>query len=150
MQDRARQAQEAVRDLVAARAAALAAGDESALASIYVPESRLAARDREVIRRAGAQDTGGTGLTAFSGISMDVVELREENTARDTRVSPAEAARTRTYRTQVVTRGWHGDVPTEAHVTRRGEEAVQTLRISVVQTPEGWRLTDVTPVADSR
>ncbi|RLY91126.1 hypothetical protein EAE32_11090 [Kocuria tytonicola] len=150
MQDLEREAQQAVRDLVAARAAALSAGDESAVASVYVPGSRLAAKDREVIRRAGAQDTGGTGFTAFSGISMDVVELREESTARGPHVSPAEAARTRTYRTEVVTRGWHGGVPTGAHVTRKGGEAVQTLRISVVQTPEGWKLTDVTPVADGR
>lgn len=149
-QDRDREAQQAVKNLVAARAAALATGDEAAVDAVYVPESRLAAKDREVIRRAGAQDTGGTGFTAFSGISMEVVELAEQKRGRDARVSPAEAARTRTYRAEVLTRGWHGDVPSGSHVTRKDGEAVQSLRISVVQTPEGWRLTDVTPVADGR
>ncbi|RKQ36264.1 protein kinase domain-containing protein [Kocuria tytonis] len=150
MQDKNREAQRAVRDLVAARAAALAAGDENAAAAVYVPESRLAARDREVIRRAAAQDAAGTGRTAFSGLSMEVVQLAEQSPAPGARLTPAEAARTRTYRAQVVTRGWHGELPAGSHVTREGAEARQSVRISVVQTSQGWRLTDVTPVGNGK
>ena len=150
VQDRDREAQQAVRDLVAARAAALAAGDGAAVDAVYVPGSQLATRDRETIQRARAQDTGGTGFTAFSGIRMRVVELAEQKRTRDARVSPAEAARIRTYRAEVATQGWHGEVPAGSHVTQRADEAVQDLWISVVQTPEGWRLADVTPVTDGQ
>lgn len=147
MQDKDGEARRAVEGLVSARAAALAAGDETAAAEVYVAESGLAARDRDLIRRAKAQDTSGSGFTALSGVSMDVVRLTEQRPRAGSGLTPAEAARTRTYDAEVRTRGWHGELPTGSHVTRQGDEALQTLRISVTHTPQGWRLADVTPVA---
>lgn len=146
MQDKDGEARRAVEGLVSARAAALAAGDETAVAEVYVADSGLAARDRDLIRRAKAQDTAGSGLTALSGVSMDVVRLTEQRPRAGSGLTPAEAARTRTYDAEVRTRGWHGELPSGSHVTRQGDEALQTLRISVTQTPRGWRLADVTPV----
>ncbi|WP_270259138.1 protein kinase domain-containing protein [Kocuria marina] len=146
MQDKDGEARRAVEGLVSARAAALAAGDETAAADVYVADSGLAARDRDLIRRAKAQDTSGSGFTALSGVSMDVVRLTEQRPRAGSGLTPAEAARTRTYDAEVRTRGWHGELPTGAHVTRQGDEALQTLRISVTHTPQGWRLADVTPV----
>lgn len=146
MQDKDGEARRAVEGLVSARAAALAAGDETAVAEVYVADSGLAARDRDLIRRAKAQDTAGSGLTALSGVSMDVVRLTEQRPRAGSGLTPAEAARTRTYDAEVRTRGWHGELPTGSHVTRQGDEALQTLRISVTHTPRGWRLADVTPV----
>ncbi|MDO4919809.1 protein kinase [Kocuria sp.] len=145
MADRDREAQQAVRDLVAARAAALAAGDESAVAAVYVPGSRLAARDQDLIRRAAEQTAANPGSSAFSGLSMETTFLAEER-PRGQRLSPAEAARTRTYRAVVLTRGWRGTLPSGSSVTGGTEGARQALRISVVQTPQGWRLADVTPL----
>ena len=146
MQDKDGEARRAVEGLVSARAAALAAGDETAVAEVYVADSGLAARDRDLIRRAKAQDTAGSGLTALSGVSMDVVRLTEQRPRAGSGLTPAEAARTRTYDAEVRTRGWHGELPSGSHVTRQGDEALQTLRISVTHTPRGWRLADVTPV----
>ncbi|MBK4121101.1 hypothetical protein [Kocuria rhizophila] len=146
MQDKDREAADAVRALVAERAAALAAGDEAAAAAVYVPDSGLAARDREVIRRAAAQDSTGSGFTALSGLSMEVVSLEEQPPAPGAHLSPAEAARSRTYRAEVLTRGWHGELPAGSAVTREGGDARQSVRITVVQTSQGWRLTDVTPL----
>ncbi|WP_313361540.1 protein kinase domain-containing protein [Kocuria sp.] len=146
MQDKDGEARRAVEGLVSARAAALAAGDETAVAEVYVADSGLAARDRDLIRRAKAQDTSGSGFTALSGVSMDVVRLTEQRPRAGSGLTPAEAARTRTYDAEVRTRGWHGELPTGSHVTRQGDEALQTLRISVTHTPQGWRLADVTPV----
>ena len=146
MQDKDDEARQAVKDLVAARSEALAAGDEAALGSVYVPRSGLAARDRDVIRRAASQDRGGTGYTALSGVRMEVVELEEQKAGPGSGLSPAEAARTRTYHAVVATTGWHGELPDHSALTRSGDEVRQSLRISVVQTPHGWRLTDVTPL----
>ncbi|WP_206478358.1 MULTISPECIES: protein kinase [Kocuria] len=146
MQDKDGEARRAVEGLVSARAAALAAGDETAVAEVYVADSGLAARDRDLIRRAKAQDTSGSGFTALSGVSMDVARLTEQRPRAGSGLTPAEAARTRTYDAEVRTRGWHGELPTGSHVTRQGDEALQTLRISVTHTPQGWRLADVTPV----
>ncbi len=146
MQDKDGEARRAVEGLVSARAAALAAGDETAAAEVYVADSGLAARDRDLIRRAKDQDTSGSGFTALSGVSMDVVRLTEQRPRAGSGLTPAEAARTRTYDAEVRTRGWHGELPTGSHVTRQGDEALQTLRISVTHTPRGWRLADVTPV----
>ncbi|MCT2362291.1 serine/threonine protein kinase [Kocuria marina] len=146
MQDKDGEARRAVEGLVSARAAALAAGDETAVAEVYVADSGLAARDRDLIRRAKAQDTSGSGFTALSSVSMDVARLTEQRPRAGSGLTPAEAARTRTYDAEVRTRGWHGELPTGSHVTRQGDEALQTLRISVTHTPQGWRLADVTPV----
>lgn len=146
MQDKDGEARRAVEGLVSARAAALAAGDETAVAEVYVADSGLAARDRDLIRRAKAQDTSGSGFTALSSVSMDVARLTEQRPRAGSGLTPAEAARTRTYDAEVRTRGWHGELPTGSHVTRQGHEALQTLRISVTHTPQGWRLADVTPV----
>lgn len=146
MQDKDREAADAVRALVAERAAALAAGDEAAAAAVYVPDSGLAARDREVIRRAAAQDSTGSGFTALSGLSMEVASLEEQPPAPGAHLSPAEAARSRTYRAEVLTRGWHRELPAGSAVTREGGDARQSVRITVVQTSQGWRLTDVTPL----
>ena len=146
MQDKDGEARRAVEGLVFARAAALAAGDETAVAEVYVADSGLAARDRDLIQRAKAQDTSGSGFTALSGVSMDVVRLTEQRPRAGSGLTPAEAARTRTYDAEVRTRGWHGELPSGSHVTRQGDEALQTLRISVTHTPLGWRLADVTPV----
>ena len=147
MQDKDGEARRAVETLVSARGAALAAGDETAVGEVYVPDSGLAARDRDLIRRAKAQDTSGSGFTALSGVSMDVVRLTEQRPRTGSGLTPAEAARTRTYDAEVRTRGWHGELPTGSHVTRKGDDARQILRISVTHTPQGWRLADVTPVA---
>lgn len=146
MQDKDGEARRAVEGLVFARAAALAAGDETAVAEVYVADSGLAARDRDLIQRAKAQDTSGSGFTALSGVSMDVVRLTEQRPRAGSGLTPAEAARTRTYDAEVRTRVWHGELPSGSHVTRQGDEALQTLRISVTHTPLGWRLADVTPV----
>lgn len=146
MQDKDGEARRAVEGLVSARAAALAAGDETAVAEVYVADSGLAARDRDLIRRAKAQDTSGSGFTALSSVSMDVARLTEQRPRAGSGLTPAEAARTRTYDAEVRTRGWHGELPSGSHVTRQGDEALQTLRISVTHTPRGWRLADVTPV----
>ena len=146
VQDKEREAREAVTQLVSARAAALAAGDEAAVSAVYVPDSALAAKDRDLIRRAAAQPAPGTGETALSGLSMEVESLEEEERVPGGRLTPAEEARTRTYRAEIVTRGWDGAVPTQAHVRRDGAQARQAVRVTVVWTPEGWRLADVAPL----
>ena len=145
-QDKEREAREAVTQLVSARAAALAAGDEAAVSAVYVPDSALAAKDRDLIRRAAAQPAPGTGGTPLSGLSMEVESLEEEERVPGGRLTPAEEARTRTFRAEIVTRGWDGAVPTQAHVRRDGARARQAVRVTVVWTPEGWRLVDVAPL----
>lgn len=146
VQDKEREAREAVTQLVSARAAALAAGDEAAVSAVYVPDSALAAKDRDLIRRAAAQPAPGTGGTPLSGLSMEVESLEEEERVPGGRLTPAEEARTRTFRAEIVTRGWDGAVPTQAHVRRDGARARQAVRVTVVWTPEGWRLVDVAPL----
>lgn len=146
VQDKDREAREAVSQLVSARAAALAAGDEAAVSAVYVPDSALAARDRALIRRAAAQTAPGTGGTALTALSMQVESLDEEERDPGERLTPAEEARTRTYRAEVVTRGWDRAVPTQAHVRRDGAQARQTVRVTAVWTPQGWRLADVAPL----
>ena len=113
---------------------------------MYVPDSALAAKDRDLIRRAAAQPAPGAGETALSGLSMEVESLEEEERVPGGRLTPAEEARTRTFRAEIVTRGWDGAVPTQAHVRRDGARARQAVRVTVVWTPEGWRLVDVAPL----
>lgn len=77
---------------------------------------------------------------------MEVVSLAEQKPDAAAHLSPADAARTRTYDAEVVTRGWRGALPTGSAVTRDGDAARQRLRITITSTAEGWRLADVTPV----
>ncbi|MBS6030745.1 MAG: hypothetical protein KH989_08625 [Kocuria rhizophila] len=146
MQDKDREARGAVGDLVARRAAALAAGDEAAAEAVYVPRSGLAARDKDLIRRAAARGGADAGTTELSELRMKVVSLAEQKPDTAARLSPADAARTRTYNAEVVTRGWRGALPTGSAVTGDGDLARQRLRITITATAQGWRLADVTPL----
>ncbi|CAL8897534.1 protein kinase [Kocuria varians] len=147
MQEKDRAARDAVADLVARRARALAAGDEAAVEAVYVPQSGLAARDRDLIRRAAAQSGSGSGPTALTGMSMEVASLEEQEPDPGAHLTPTEAARSKTYDADVVTRGWNGPLPTGAAVANDGDQVRQHLRLTIVRTSQGWRLADVTPVA---
>lgn len=147
--ERVGEAERAVRELVARRTEALAAGDEEALAAVYAPEAAQAGQDRETVARALAQRGPGTEYSALSGLSMEVDTIHPVPTpAVDGRPGAGtEDAGVRTFYAEVLTRGWHGELPEDSHVRREDTAVRQSLRITVTRTTAGWRLADVTPVA---
>ena len=54
---------------------------------------------------------------------------------------------TQTFYAEILTRGWHGEIPEGAHVERENATVRQTAHLTVTRTDEGWRIVDVTPVA---
>lgn len=157
-QDRA--AEDAARELVSARAEALASGDERALAGVYVPRSRLAENDRATMAHAASQDGGASEYTALSGVSMEVdrIEPVRRDTGEESREGIGEGG-SRVHRTtsgahtfyaEILTRGWHGEIPGEAHADREESVVRQSVHLTVAETDEGWRIVDVTPVERER
>lgn len=149
-QDTTRAAEHAARALVTSRAEALAAGDQKALEAVYVPGSRLQKSDQSTIAHAAEQDVGSSGYTALSGLSMKVERIEALTTAPGEHGKPAEnshAGGAHTFYTEILTRGWHGEIPEGAHVERENATVRQTAHLTVTRTDEGWRIVDVTPVA---
>lgn len=139
-------AQEAVKRLVAERGKALALGDVAALEAIYPQGSPLGRADRETIDRAARGNRGADEHTALSAISMEVDRILPVGGSPT--VDPAGgAAKTYSFYVEVITRGWHGDLPAKAHVEREGTTVRQSLAITAEHTSTGWRLTKVVPVA---
>lgn len=138
----------AARELVASRAQALATGDGTALAAVYVPESRLAESDRSTIVHAAGQDGVAGDDTALSGLSMEVDRMEpvsgSEPAPGDRGTSPDGQAHT--FYAEILTGGWHGEIPERAHVDREGTTVRQTVHLTVTETDDGWRIVDVTPV----
>ncbi len=148
-QNTTRAAERAARDLVVARAEALAAGDQEALEAVYVRGSSLQESDQATIARAAEQDVGSSGYTALSGLSMEVARI-EVLSAPGERGNPDEnvpAGGTHTFYAEILTRGWHGEIPEGAHVARENATVRQTAHLTVTRTDKGWRIVDVTPVA---
>ena len=143
-----RDAEEAVGELVTRRARALSRGDEAALASVYLPDSGLLGQDRETMARALGQKGPGTEYSALSGVSMEVDVIHPAAATDVPEEQPgAGPGPTRGFYAEVLTRGWHGELPEGSHVHREGTGVRQSLTITVARTPEGWRLADVVPVA---
>lgn len=148
-EDTTRAAAHAARALVTSRAEALAGGDQKALETVYVPGSRLQKSDQSTIAHAAEQDVGSSGYTALSGLSMEVERI-EALTAPGEHGDSDEklhANGTQTFYAEILTRGWHGEIPEGAHVERENATVRQTAHLTVTRTDEGWRIVDVTPVA---
>lgn len=145
--ERMGEAEPAVRELVARRAEALASGDEGALEGVYAPEAAQARQDRETVARALAQRGPGTEYSALSGLAMEVDTIHPVAAPGGRHGAWAEDGSSRTFYAEVLTHGWHGELPEDSHVRREDTAVRQSLRITVTRTADGWRLADVTPVA---
>lgn len=141
-------AEQAARALVASRAEALAAGDEQALAAVYVPGSRLAASDELTIAHAARQGGGVSDYTPLSGLSMEVdrIQLASSPGPESRRQDESRDAKASTFYAEILTRGWHGEIPEDSHVDREDTTVRQTVHLTVTETTDGWRIVDVTPV----
>lgn len=141
-------AEQAARALVASRAEALAAGDEQALAAVYVPGSRLAASDELTIAHAARQGGGVSDYTPLSGLSMKVdrIQLASSTGPESRRQDESRDAKASTFYAEILTRGWHGEIPEDSHVDREDTTVRQTVHLTVTETTDGWRIVDVTPV----
>lgn len=141
-------AEQAARALVASRAEALAAGDEQALAAVYVPGSRLAASDELTIAHAARQGGGVSDYTALSGLSMEVDRIQPASSTgpESRRQDESRDAKASTFYAEILTRGWHGEIPEDSHVDREDTTVRQTVHLTVTETTDGWRIVDVTPV----
>lgn len=138
----------AARQLVASRAQALAAGDGEALAAVYIPGSQLAESDQSTIAHAASQKGGASDYTALSGLSMEVDRI-EPASAAEPELAPDNEIRdedAHTFYAEILTRGWHGEIPEGSHVNREDTTVRQTVHLTVVETDSGWRIVDVTPV----
>lgn len=147
-QDTTRAAEHAARELVSSRAEALAAGDQNALEAVYVPGASLQKSDQATIDHAAEQDVGSSGYTALSGLSMEVARI-EALTAPGEHGNSDEnlpAGGAHTFYTEILTRGWHGEIPEGAHVERENTTVRQTAHLTVTRTDKGWRIVNVTPV----
>ena len=141
-------AEAAARELVSARAQALASGDEKAFDAVYVPDSRLAESDRSTVAHAAGQDGGASEYTALSGVSMTVDRIEEVPSEDGESASEGTSmgSGTHTFYAEILTRGWHGEIPRSAHADRENATVRQSVHLTVTETAEGWRIVDVTPV----
>ena len=141
-------AEQAARELVASRAQALAAGNGDALAAVYVPGSQLAESDQSTIAHAASQKGGDSDYTALSGLSMEVDRIEPASVAEPESASDSEIreGNAHTFYAEILTRGWHGEIPEESHVNREDTTVRQTVHLTVAETDSGWRIVDVTPV----
>lgn len=145
-------AEEAARRLVSSRAHALAAGDEQALTAVYVKGSALAESDRSTIAHAADRDGGASDYSVLSGLSMEVDRLEPASVSdasarsNDERDDERGSEDAQTFYAEILTRGWHGELPSDSHVDREDATVRQSVHITVAHTNQGWRIADVTPV----
>ncbi|MEX5294863.1 hypothetical protein QYM41_06245 [Kocuria sp. CPCC 205268] len=121
----------ALRELVARRGLALRTGDAGLLDEVYAPGAEAAAADRDTIARVSGE---------FRDLELEVVGLRDAPAGEGVRGTATLVAEVRVD-------GYPGDPGAVPSVAAAGHGWVQTVRVRLVEGPQGWRMAAVEPVA---